>query len=246
MSTIYLSASPKVAIALQGELNLLLIIAFVSCFISGFLYCYRKLQLIIAPISLMLKFFHKLKSRFLRLPFLLFVRPRLFKLPFDIDRLGTEYGGWYFAKTKSLHSSQVVFCGAGEDISFDVAFAALYSANVFIVDPTQRAVSHVKSVISRAGSGSKSDFVLGGKQNPSSYDLTLVSNTQLHLVEYALWNKNCTLKFFTPKNPQHVSHSIVNYQNSYKTDSSFVEVKARTISSLIECGILPSDIEILN
>ena len=36
MSTIYLSASPKVAIALQGELNLLLIIAFVSCLISSF------------------------------------------------------------------------------------------------------------------------------------------------------------------------------------------------------------------
>ena len=193
----------------------------------------------------MLKFFSKVKSRFLRLPLLLLVRPQLFKLPYDINRLGTEYGGWHFAKTKSLHASQVVFCGAGEDISFDIAFAALYSANVFVVDPTQRAVSHVKSVISRAGSGSKSDFVRGGKQNPSSYDLTLVSNTQLHLVEYALWNKNCTLKFFTPKNPQHVSHSIVNYQNSYKTDSSFVEVKARTISSLIECGILPSDIEIL-
>ena len=156
--------------------------------------------MIIAPISLMLKFFHKLKSRFLRFPFLLLVRPRLFKLPFDIDRLGTQYGGWYFAKTKSLHSSQVVFCGAGEDISFDVAFAALYSANVFIVDPTQRAVSHVKSVISRAGSGSEADFVLGGKQNPSSYDLTLVSNDQFcifaPLLQYFLpFPKRC------PANP---------------------------------------------
>ena len=141
----------------------------------------------------MFSILRRLKSKLSRIPVALFARPSLSIVSFEIERIGTEYGGWHFAKTKSLEGSKVVFCGAGEDISFDIGFASLYSASVYIVDPTPRAINHVKSVLSRAGSGSESGFVLGGKQDPSSYDLSGVRSEQISLVEYALWNKNCRL-----------------------------------------------------
>ena len=195
--------------------------------------------------KIMIKFLRKVKFKFQAALSALFARPSLSRVPFEIERIGTEYGGWWFAKTKTLKGSKVVFCGAGEDISFDIGFASLYSARVYIVDPTPRAIDHVKSVLSRSGSGSESGFALGGKQDPSSYDLSGIRGDQISLVEYALWNKNSILRFYSPSNPEHVSHSIVNYQNSYSNDSDYIEVEARTILDLVECGILPSSVEIL-
>ena len=190
-------------------------------------------------------FFRKVKSVFSKIPVFLFARPSLTRVPFEVECIGTAYGGWYFAKTPRLQGSNAVFCGAGEDISFDVGFAAKYSADVFIVDPTPRAVSHVNSVLSRLGSPATTSYVSGGNQDPTSYDLSNITPNQIKLIKFALWNKSCILKFFAPRNPSHVSYSILNYQNNYVTQGSFLEVEARTINHLISDKILPLFIEIL-
>jgi hypothetical protein len=49
----------------------------------------------------------------------------------------------------------------------------------------------------------------------------------------ALWVEATTLKFFAPSDASHVSHSIVNYQNNYSQDSSYIEVPATTLEDLI-------------
>ena len=193
----------------------------------------------------MLTLLNKFRLKLAHITVAALARPPLSKESCQIRRLGTDYGGWHFVESRSLQGCNAVFCGAGEDISFDISFAATYGAQVFIVDPTPQAVSHVESVLSRIGEGAESSFVPDGKQEACSYDLSEIRHTQVVLLKYALWNRVCRLKFFAPKNKEHVSHSAVNYQNSYSTDTPFIEVDASSISDLITRNILPHDIDIL-
>ena len=74
----------------------------------------------------------------------------------------------------------------------------------------------------------------GGRQSVNAYDLSKVASHNLVMVDKALWNVPTVLKFFEPINPEHVSHSISNYQNSYSKETSYIEVEAITMSNLLE------------
>lgn len=74
----------------------------------------------------------------------------------------------------------------------------------------------------------------GGKQPAEAYDLKGLTADNFVFVPNALWNEATTLKFFQPTNPEYVSHSIVNFQNEYRTDTPSIEVEAITFSGLIE------------
>lgn len=168
---------------------------------------------------------------------------------YDLKRLGSAYGGWMFADSAELNNSVIVSCGLGEDASFDIEFASKYGATVIIVDPTPRAVQHFKSIVSSLGKKPQRPYTTTGAQPVAAYDLSNISAAQLRLCEKALWNQNTHLRFFAPKNPQHISHSIVNYQNDYLTDTSHIEVEAITIDELLrqqgikEFSLLKLDIE---
>jgi FkbM family methyltransferase len=165
---------------------------------------------------------------------------------FNLVHLGTEYGGWTFVDNGDLYGCTIVSAGLGEDASFDVEFASKYRAKVVIVDPTPRAVRHFNEIISNLGNKREFDYSDSGCQPIQSYDLSNIGSDQLSLVEKALWNESKTLKFFAPTNPQHVSHSIVNYQNSYRDDTSSIEVQASTLESvLFELNIKADDVAFL-
>ena len=42
------------------------------------------------------------------------------------------------------------------------------------------------------------------------------------------------LKFYCPKNPNFISHSILNFQNDYSDDSVAIEVDAINIKNLLK------------
>lgn len=151
----------------------------------------------------------------------------------NLVRLGTDYGGWTFVESENLYGCTIISAGLGEDASFDLEFATKYRAKVLIVDPTPRAVKHYKAIVLRLGESRKRHYVDTGCQPIDSYDLSKITSEQLVLIDKALWNKATPLKFFTPNNPQHVSHSIVNYINDYRDDTSFIEVEAITIDHLL-------------
>ncbi|MDP5218184.1 FkbM family methyltransferase [Ruegeria sp. 2205SS24-7] len=121
----------------------------------------------------------------------------------------------------------------GEDASFDVALAKKYGARILLVDPTPRAVSHYEAMKSRFGRSAEIEFVEGGTQPVEAYDLDGISASDLVLEPTALWTENTTLKFFQPENPEHVSHSIVNFQNNYRKDTAAIEVEAITLQTLL-------------
>ncbi len=178
----------------------------------------------------LLKLLQKIKMLFRRRHPLLFSKE---VKGFDITYLGSEYGGWNLVDQNNLRNCTIISAGLGEDASFDIEFATKYNAKVIIVDPTPRAIKHYYEIINSLGNSSGTKYVEGGKQPVNSYDLSNVSKDNLVLVKKALWNKSERLKFFSPSNPEHVSYSIINYQNKYKQNTSFIEVDSITIENLL-------------
>jgi FkbM family methyltransferase len=122
----------------------------------------------------------------------------------DLKEIGTKYGGWV-VPTSLLNAGSVCYlAGCGEDISFDIGLIDEFQCHVYGFDPTPRSIEYVESV---AG-----------------------DNPKYHFFDVGLWNEKDVLKFFVPKNPQHVSHSLLNLQ---KTEES-IAVKVERLSSLME------------
>jgi FkbM family methyltransferase len=116
-------------------------------------------------------------------------------------------------------NGRIAYCaGAGEDITFDTALAEA-GCSVFTIDPTPRAIAHVEPIAARS--------------------------PNLHLIAVGLWSSDTTLRFYAPRDPKHVSHSVVNLQ---KTDD-FFEARCLSIVSLMRqlghsrIDILKMDIE---
>ena len=165
---------------------------------------------------------------------------------FNIIYLGTGYGGWSFVDERDLYGCTIVSAGLGEDASFDVEFASKYNAKVIIVDPTPRAILHFLKISEAIGSPSKQEYSQDGCEPIDAYNLSTVTEDSFTLVTKALWNKNTHLKFFEPPNPNHVSHSIVNFQNNYSENSKSIEVEAVTLDSLLaDLNLNASDIALM-
>lgn len=122
----------------------------------------------------------------------------------DLRHIGSTYGGWV-VPLRLLSASSVCYCvGCGEDVSFDLGLIELLGCEIYAFDPTPRAVIHVQQV---AG-----------------------ANPRYHFFEIGLWHSDDTLKFFAPRDPEHVSHSLVDLQ---KTDESIV-VKVRRLANIMK------------
>ena len=166
-----------------------------------------------------------------------------------LTRLGSAYGGWEFVDLPELAGSTIVSCGLGEDASFDVEFAARYGARILIVDPTPRAISHFEQIAARVGQPARRPYVSTGSQPIDSYDLTRVSRDQLELLPVALADHVGQVRMYAPKDRAAVSHSIVNFQHAYATDTPYIEVACIDVRALVnhlgtnDVPLLKMDIE---
>lgn len=138
----------------------------------------------------------------------------LVHVPCDLKRLGTRYGGWYLSPSGLHPGGLVVSCGAGEDISFDVELAEKYGQFIAIIDPTPRAIAHFREVSNRISLAAETDYSHNGREMATSYDMTNIAIDTLKMFEVAAWNSDETLTFYPPRDPSHVSHSLVDYQGS--------------------------------
>ncbi len=136
----------------------------------------------------------------------------------DLIRLG-KGASWIIPATLIKKESICYLVGAGEDITFDVDLANKYSDHVFIFDPTPRAKKHYENVCSNV------QTALVQKTN-------IVSKATLQkikFIERGLWSNDCEMKFFAPKDPGHVSHSLLNLQGT----KDFFIAKVNRLSSLM-------------
>ncbi len=153
----------------------------------------------------------------------------------NIIYLGSDYGGWSLLDDFSLNEKYIISAGLGEDASFDIEMINKYNCKVIIIDPTPRAIEHYNQIIKNSGKQKITEYTENGKQNISSYELTSINNSNFILVKNALYNTdNKELKFFSPPNKNHVSHSLNNWQNNYELNSEFILVKTITVKSILE------------
>lgn len=118
-------------------------------------------------------------------------------------RLGTEYGGWYIPED-ILNDKSICYCvGCGEDISFDIELINKYNSTVVGIDPTPRAIKYVTE----------------NTKDVSNYIFESVG----------LWDEKTTLKFYEPKNKEHVSHSFLNLQKT----NEYIEVEVDTLLNIM-------------
>ena len=152
--------------------------------------------------------------------------PPLSSVKVEIECLGSEYGRKYVALSELVRNPVLVSGGVGEDISFDVEFIKKYKAIAFLIDPTPRAIEHMNQVNARFGYPSESTYSATGRQLPSSYDLRVIDDKNLFFYQFALLNVPGKVKFYEPPIVDHVSYSIQNIQNSFRSKGSFIEVEA--------------------
>lgn len=149
------------------------------------------------------------------------IRRDLFYFPQVIpstETLGTVYGG-HSVLTAAVGDAPILYSfGVGEDISFDLAMVERFGAQVYACDPTPRAVSFLES-----------------QDLPKNFTFKPV----------AVSDKNETLEFHPPLNPNHVSHSVVQKSEALEP----LRVPAESVASLMhgwghrDISILKMDIE---
>lgn len=102
-------------------------------------------------------------------------------------RLGSDYGGWWVPLDLLNEESICYLAGVGEDITFDLALLEAVGCEAWSFDPTPRAREHVEAAAT-----------------PPGY----------HFQPVGVWDEATTLRFYAPRNPDHVSHSVVNLQGT--------------------------------
>ena len=120
-----------------------------------------------------------------------------------LERLGSDYGGWY-VPTHELDPESVVYsAGIGLDITFDKALIARCACSVHGFDPTPASI----------------DFVAEQFREQAL-------SPQFCFEPVGLWSAETTLRFFAPKTRGWVgSYSALNLQGTEERESISVPVK---------------------
>ena len=124
----------------------------------------------------------------------------------DLRRIGSRYGGWLIP-ADLINAGSICYCvGCGEDISFDLGLIELFRCDVYAFDPTPRAVQYVNT--------------------------EAAGNEHYHFSDLGLWDSSARLKFYLPNDPTHVSHSLVNAQET----SDYIEVPVDRLSNIMRAN----------
>ncbi|MFH0911026.1 MAG: FkbM family methyltransferase [Planctomycetota bacterium] len=122
----------------------------------------------------------------------------------DLLHIGTAYGGWV-VPLKLLTPDSICYCfGCGEDISFDLGLIDRVGCRVHGFDPTPRAIRHAR-------------------EHAAHHD-------RYHFHEIGIWDTEDVLKFYAPRDPAHVSHSILNLQGT----EEYFEARVRRLRDIMQ------------
>lgn len=153
-----------------------------------------------------------------------------------LKRFGTEYGGFYYpGNLEGLNNESIIYCvGAGEDITHDIEIAHKLKSNVYIFDPTPRAIDHVKYVIDVLDNKKEpiSDKRYGGG-DPNYWNIIMnnkINSNKIVLKKYGLYTNNEVLKFYKQSNPDYISHSLD--ENMFGKE--FIEVPVKNLKTIMK------------
>ncbi|MCW9014371.1 MAG: FkbM family methyltransferase [Gammaproteobacteria bacterium] len=126
----------------------------------------------------------------------------------EIDKVmhggDSGYGGWDIHEGDINANSIVYSFGVGEDASFDISLIKKFGLTVFAFDPTPKSIAWVKS------QGFPAEF---------------------RLYEYGLADFDGSISFNPPSNPDHVSHTILDRE---ETNDTSIEVNVKRLKTIME------------
>ena len=132
-----------------------------------------------------------------------------------MKRFGTSYGGFFYPeKLDGLDASSIVYCiGAGEDISHDIVLGNQLGCDLYIIDPTPRALEHcelVKNVFEGKRRPLYNKQIGGG--DPFTYWKLLLENNirsdKINIINCAVGIHKGLQKFYMPTNEDYISCSL--------------------------------------
>lgn len=170
------------------------------------------------------------------------IRYKRLPVNLKLEKLGSGYGGWIVPAQLINEKSVCYLAGAGEDISFDVELASRFHCAVYIFDPTPKANAHFEMLVNSAITGNP----LYINNNPlHTYKIDKEAIGHLKFYDIGIWTRKEILKFFSPQDDTHVSHSISNLQHT----SSYFEAPVDRLSAIMHINkherldVLKLDIE---
>jgi FkbM family methyltransferase len=126
-----------------------------------------------------------------------------------MEKLGTNYGGWYIPKNITLNADSIVYSGGvGEDISFDLLLSDKFDCNIVLIDPTKRAITHYDEVQNYYKT---KQWEFGGdiQGDYNKHIANLHPNfDKISYLDKGLWREKTKLKFYKQTNPKYVSQSL--------------------------------------
>ena len=141
-----------------------------------------------------------------------------------MEKLGTNYGGWFIPKECKLDENSIVYsAGVGEDISFDIKIQTKYKSNIILLDPTKRSVKHFEECKQYFTNNKKYRFT--SNIQPDYYQNLINEEPDFDKIQYieiGLWDKNDKLKFYKQSNKDNVSQSII--ADMFTSDYDIIEV----------------------
>jgi FkbM family methyltransferase len=137
----------------------------------------------------------------------------------ECKRFGSEYGGWDVVSGYLNDTSIIYSFGVGEDASFDLELMRETGAMVYAFDPTPRSIQWVR-------------------------DQSFPSSFIMH--EYGILDFDGFVTFIPPRNPNHVSHTVLESVNANRESISVPVKKLKSIMEILKhdkVDILKMDIE---
>ncbi len=138
---------------------------------------------------------------------ILHLTPRIFlNHKCNIERHGSEYGGWVICPDYISKRSIIYSLGIGEDISFDLSLIEKYNCNVFGFDPTPKSIKWINNQIL-----------------PENF----------FFINVGLSNTDSLVKFFPPQNKNYVSYSMFNKKGKNHHINS-IELEVKRLKTLMD------------
>ena len=171
-----------------------------------------------------------------------------------MEVLGTNYGGWSIPINSKLNENSIIYsAGVGEDISFDLKLQCKYNSNIFLIDPTPRALKHFNEITNLYNN--KTNIFTGNIQNDYLHIINdLKPNfSKFTYLNIGLHSEKKQLKFYKQDNPNYVSQSLI--ENMFGENYDIVDVDTiKNIMNkynhkqidLLKLDIEGSEIDVLN
>jgi FkbM family methyltransferase len=147
-----------------------------------------------------------------RSPLMAWIDPSTLAPASALMRLGTTYGGWIIPANAGLSRDSVCYlAGAGEDVSFDCELVRRFGCRIRILDPTPRAVAHFEQLQEALRDGRRFPI---NKSDTEFYDIQPADLERITFLPVGIADDDTQLRFYLPKNPEHVSCSTANLHNT--------------------------------